>query len=488
MLMNNEFDKTISDNVITSTNKKDDEFVGVIYKDDKLQIITPIGFNLKKPVNGIDIATFRDDLKLLISVIKRYYVIRDKYDANRDMDKIVNSYGYNQNYKNFPIYSYDYLIQDYINNGYYKEKEVIYKESNSGKINWNQTIKKEKSFFDNDEIFFFKFFRRKQNVSDNEIVTLLHKTCVYESFEKWGFIYFDKNFSEKPQIDIKEAIKYVPLLNQKISKTYSDKNKELFMHMLNVIEHNARFSNNIEYKYGVEYFHPVWELLIDNAFGVAEKEKEKYFPKANWKRIDDSTAEQASSSLRPDTIMQFPSDENYDLFVLDSKYYGLYDDGTNRLPATADINKQITYGKVVEIIDNQSEPYNAFMLPSNIEDNFVCDRYATIEELADYNNKKFGKVFAIYCKVKNIMQYSFKKAPKKDVEELSRLIKNSYSKIVEEKVDDLENYTNDEIKDATNIILTEIDKMSKTRLAASIDLKIFEPIYKRLYKLFNNNK
>ena len=123
------------------------------------------------------------------------------------MDKIVNTYGYNKKYKNFPIYSYDYLIQDYINNGYYKEKEVIYKESNSGKINWNQTIKKEKSFFDNDEIFFFKLFRRKQNVLDNEIITLLHKTCVYESFEKWGFIYYDKIFSEKPQIDIREAVK-----------------------------------------------------------------------------------------------------------------------------------------------------------------------------------------------------------------------------------------------------------------------------------------
>lgn len=486
--MNNEFNKSISYNVITSTNKKDDEFVGVIYKDDKLQIITPIGFNLKKPEKDVDIATFREDLKLFISVIKKYYVIRNKDDANRDMDKVVNSYGYDKKYKNFPIYSYDYLIQDYINNGYYKEKEVIYKESNSGKINWNQTIKKEKSLFDNDEIFFFKIFRRKQNVLDNEIITLLHKTCVYESFEKWDFIYYDKNFSEKPQIDIKEAIQYISILNEKLSKTYSDKHKELFIHMLNVIEHNARFSENIKYKYGVDYFHPVWELLIDNAFGITEKEKEKYFPKATWKRIDDSTAEQASSSLRPDTIMKIPRNENYDLYVLDSKYYGLYDDRINRLPATADVNKQITYGKVVEIIDNQSEPYNAFMLPSNIEDNFACDRYATIEELADYNNKKFGKVFAIYCNVKNIMEYSFKKAPEEDVEELSNLIKNSYSKIVDKKTENSVSYNNDEIKDATNIILTEIDKMSKTRLAASIDLKIFKPIYEKLDKLFKNNK
>lgn len=483
--MNNEFDKTISDNVITSTNKEDDKFVGVIYKDDKLQIITPIGFSLKKPVKDVDIANFRNDLKLLISVIKKYYVIRDKDDANRDMDKIVNSYGCNKNYKNFPIYSYDYLIQDYINNGYYKEKEVIYKKSNSGKISWNQTIKKEKSFFDNNELFFFKFFRRKQNILDNEIITLLHKTCVYESFEKWGFIYFDKNFSEKPQIDIKEAIKYIPLLNEKLAKTYSDKHKELFIHMLNVIEHNARFSENIEYKYGVEYFHPVWELLIDNAFGI-NVDKNKYFPKATWKRIDDSMTEQASSSLRPDTIMKLPNNENYDLYVLDSKYYGLYDDGTNRLPATADINKQITYGKAVEIIDGLTEPYNAFLLPSSNSEKFSIDKYATIKELADYKEKKYGKVLAVYCNVKNIMNYLFKKAPAEDVKKLSDLIKNSYSKIVNEKFYDLENYNKDVIKDATNKIITEIDRMSKRQLAASIDLKIFEPIYKKLDKLFKN--
>lgn len=54
------------------------------------------------------------------------------------------------------------------------------------------------------------------------------------------------------------------------------------MHVLNVIEHNARFSENVEYKYGIEYFHPVWELLIDNAFGIVNKNK--YFPKAIWKK------------------------------------------------------------------------------------------------------------------------------------------------------------------------------------------------------------
>lgn len=163
--------------------------------------------------------------------------------------------------------------------------------------------------------------------------------------------------------------------------------------MKNVIENNARFSDNIEYKYGVEYFHPVWELLIDNAF----------------------------------------------------------------------------------------------LLPSNNTEEFSCDRYATIEELTDYKDKRFGKVFAVYCNVKKIMQYSYKKAPKEDIENLSKLIKNNYLKIVETNGKKINDYSNDEVKKATNIITTEIDKISKKSLAANIDLQIFKPIYEKLNKLFSND-
>ncbi len=184
--------------------------------------------------------------------------------------------------------------------------------------------------------------------------------------------------------------------------------------------------------------------------------------------------------------MQITNDDNTDLYVLDAKYYGLYDDGTNRLPATADINKQITYGKVVEIIDGLNEPYNAFLLPGNNAE-FSCDRYATIEELTDYKDKRFGKVFAVYCNVKKIMQYSYKKAPKEDIEKLSELIKSNYLKIVETNGKKINDYSNDEVKKATNIITTEIDKISKKSLAANIDLKIFEPIYEKLDKLFRND-
>lgn len=466
-MKSNGFDKTIGDNITTSTNKDEDQFVGVIYKDDKLSIVTPIGFDMKKPTNSDEKSVFRNDLKLLISIIRKYYTIRDKNDLNRNMERVVNSYGYNKKYKNFPIYSYDYLIQDYINNGYYKEEDIIYKESNSGKINWNKTIKNEKSFFDNDNLFFFKFFRRKNSVLDNELITLLHKTCVYESFEKWGFIYFDKNFSDKPEIDIKEAIKYIPLLNQKISKTFSDKHKELFIHMLNVIEHNARFSNNVEYKYGVEYFHPVWEKMIDESFGIPNSEKVKFYPSAKWHLINEN--EYYASNLRPDTIMNY----NDDLYIIDAKYYGKDGYGEQRFPATSAINKQVTYGKHVEEVSDK-EPYNAFLLPSERKENFKYIGYADIDEVAKSKSKKYARISTISVNTRFLMGLKFNKAN----EEIKKELTNEINKVIDYTKDD--QIIKFDVKyDQFKEVCKKNDMWDK-QLAAHIDIGVFIKLYEKI--------
>lgn len=466
-MKSNGFDKTISDNITTSTNKDEDRFVGVIYKDDKLSIVTPIGFDMKKPTNSEEKSVFRNDLKLLISIIRKYYTIRDKNDLNRNMERVVNSYGYNKKFNNFPIYSYDYLIQDYINNGYYKEEDILYKESNSGKINWNKTIKNEKSFFDNDNLFFLKFFRRKNSVLDSELITLLHKTCVYESFEKWGFIYFDKNFSEKPEIDIKKSTKYISLLKQKISKTYSDKHKELFIHMLNVIEHNARFSNNVEYKYGVEYYHPVWEKMIDIAFGIEPYEKAKFYPNAKWHLLN--SVEYNASNLRPDTIMKY----NDEYYIIDAKYYGKDDNEVQRLPDTSDINKQITYGKYFEEISG-NEPYNVFLIPSNDEKNIKYIGYADLNEVLKSKSKKYARISTLLVNTRLLMNLKFNKAS----DELKDKLVKEINEVIDYKKDmEIINIDNKYIQFKQ---VCEDNNIWDQQLAAHIDISVFINIYNKI--------
>lgn len=60
-------------------------------------------------------------------------------------------------------------------------------------------------------------------------------------------------------------------------------------------------------------------------------------------------------------------------------------------------------------------------------------------------------------------------------------------KIVETNGKKINDYSNDEVKKATNIITTETDKISKKSLTANIDLQIFKPIYEKLNKLFSND-
>ena len=42
------------------------------------------------------------------------------------------------------IQAYLYLIKDYFERGYYKERETLYKVAKKGKINWSRTIKTQK--------------------------------------------------------------------------------------------------------------------------------------------------------------------------------------------------------------------------------------------------------------------------------------------------------------------------------------------------------
>ena len=58
------------------------------------------------------------------------------------------------------------------------------------KINWNRTIKQIRPQIDyNDNIIYLDFITRKTNYNEAELITLIHKYCVHESFSKIGFLF-----------------------------------------------------------------------------------------------------------------------------------------------------------------------------------------------------------------------------------------------------------------------------------------------------------
>jgi hypothetical protein len=196
----------------------------------------------------------------------------------------------------------------------------------------------------------------------NKQITQIHRFCVYEAFEKMGWLYVpfmpDK---PGPHPGIKESI-YI--LDKKLVATNDDVEQELFNAMRDMLVYIDERSSDKQYFFGTDFFENVWERMIDKAFGV--EDKEQYFPRTRW--LLDYGRDKEKRPLQPDTIMIY-GDKYY---VLDAKLYRYgWDPKPEHLPNSADINKQITYGEYIEQARNlpNEKLYNAFIMPYNKEDN-----------------------------------------------------------------------------------------------------------------------
>ena len=301
----------------------------------------------------------------------------------------------------FPIKSMLYIIEDFLDRGtYYTEKETLYTKSNGGKISWNRTIKRIKPAVSESGIAFLDFIIRKSRIQENQLITEIHKYCVYKCFEIFGFLY-SSSLPEKGLLDETDISKnkkyYVQVLQEKIDSTYLESNVELFSNLLDFINFFDCESETKEASYGTNCFQVVWERLVDSVFGtVGQTEKGKYFyPGSRWNFTEGKPKQNAP--LRPDTIMiaENPLEQNMrKCFIIDSKYYSYKmlrkpDSEENEseqesvlvhgsIPGTDSIQKQVTYAQYIDseiktfgsekrekFRFRHSDIFNVFILPAN---------------------------------------------------------------------------------------------------------------------------
>lgn len=67
-------------------------------------------------------------------------------------------------------------------------------------------------------------------MNENELITLVHKYCVYQSFDKFGWL-FTSYVPEKPRIGLTNKMMISVVMN-KLQNTFTDQNKQLFKNML----------------------------------------------------------------------------------------------------------------------------------------------------------------------------------------------------------------------------------------------------------------
>ncbi|MHC1722859.1 MAG: LlaJI family restriction endonuclease [Aminipila sp.] len=392
-----------------NTNFDSDTFVGLRCDNGDIQINFPIGYDL-----SVDDANLRNDILLLFSTLAAH-------TSRADSQLIGQAKEYE--FVDFPIQAFMYVIRDYLDRGYYHEQEVTYAVSRRGKINWNRTIKTQKPYVDNKNVYYLNFMTKKNEIRENEIITLIHEFCVYESFEKIGWL-FTKSMPKSPRIKKNEKL-FRSVLKDKISNTFNDRSKRLFCNMLAIIDFEGDASAKQTYKFGTYRFEYVWESMIDKVFGV--NNKELYFPKTSW-NLDGKVYDNAS--LEPDTIMIY----NGNVYILDAKYYkyGVYPNPAF-LPESTSINKQITYGEYVstekkfrEIHGENMHVYNAFLMPFNCNtwnDRVDSHMVSIGEALSNWkdNDEKYQHIQGILLDVKYLMRIVVSKN-EDEILKLSKLI------------------------------------------------------------------
>lgn len=414
--------------------KQEDEFVGIRYNDEELKVYFPYGYS--KPAD--EEKEYRKDVLNLVSVLSAFSKEGKSVDDNRQ---------WNKETVQFPIHAYIHVFSYFLNFGYYTEKEPIYKRASCGKINWSRTIKQIRpritGEFPNESSVYLDFITKKMNSNENEMITQIHKYCVYESYEKIGCL-FGYVQPEKPVLAFNEKL-FLSVLRSKISKTFNEKYLMLFRNMLDIVRYLGKKNDNRKAFFGTTDFEYVWEGLIDSVFGIDVNEKKKYYPHCSWKIYGKENKvevrDEKRTALRPDTIMIF----NDDIFVLDAKYYryGEAEMGKNflrnpkTLPGTGSIVKQIAYAEFIEMRQNgqpgiypQGKIFNAFIMPyaacEKGMENYALENvgYASCDWCDTGEEKPYSKIYGILLDVRALMHRHPIKSGS-DIAELANVICDS---------------------------------------------------------------
>lgn len=402
----------IKDHCHVNTNEDGDRFVGIKADTDDAMVYFPIGYQLPDEDKAI-----RNDIRHLIQVLSEFTTRDDRLLA-------VNKFAAPQSV-DFPIKAYTSVIEYYFDIGgkYYVETEQTYKVAPTGKQDWARTARKQMPLVQCkngvSSFIYTNFEVRSTTPNDTKLITQINKYCVYEAFERLGWLYVPYK-PEKPSgyPDIKTSIQIV---RSKLASTYDDKKKRLFQGMKDMLEYMDEKTSDKQFYFGTDDFDHVWEKLIDRAFG--ERDKEKYFPRSRW--LLDYGKYKEKHPLMPDTIMIY----NDKYYILDAKCYKYGRTGIpDHLPNGSSINKQITYGEYLEKYKGVKTDslFNAFIMPYNMEENYfkLNSFVGNIgEAIGDwrYNKKPYERIQGIVMDTRYLM-YHYSGKPLKEKVALAECI------------------------------------------------------------------
>lgn len=401
-----------------NTNEEGDNFVGVKADQDKAVVYFPLGYNLPE-----DDRQLRRDIRMLFGILSTFC---DREDRMLKGSKFVQAHPVD-----FPIQAFLDVLDYYMdNNGkYYVETEKRYKTDNKGKIDWRRTARNQRAFIKNGQPIYTKFDVEYQSPLENELITKIHKLCVYIAYQRLGWLYTNQQIPN-PAVDINDSVSkiYIAELQKKYNHTNKDRDKRLFKSMIAMIKFIDDRVLDKQFYFGTDNFEKVWEKIIDKVFGIPNKDD--YFPKGVWVERHGANKDNETHALMPDTIMIYQDK----VYILDAKYYRYGETHKpDHLPDSSSIQKQITYGEYAIQIGkaNDDDLFNAFLMPYNsFKNKFETnERYANVAEAYGKwrtNDKKYEKIQGIIVDVRYLM-HNYLGNHDNDKDELAKVIEQYFT-------------------------------------------------------------
>lgn len=414
-----------SDKVDFKKSYEEDNFVGLKYQKNKINIYLPLGYDMTVFKTDQDLnSSQKVDLLLLLKTIS---LVKSLYNSKTDFGEDTGDNN------EIPFNSFIWMISDYFNNGLYQEIDKRYAQKAHGKINWKRTLNSEHYFTNNSVIFINPFY--ETNVQKSSIITELNNYCLHKSVEYIGFLFGNIIL---PECNLKESFVkdnlryYIDILNKELSKSFNDRKKLLITHIKRILEMNFDDSFENQATYGTRRYEYAWEKMVNSTLG-SKIDISKFFPNAYW-NIKGKKQEDCSK-LRPDSIY---IDRKYNkLYILDAKYYKYGITGNiSDLPHTDSIQKQITYGDHIsnhyEIYGfEKNNIYNAFIIPFNrhsepflSEDNMKYMGYANSAWRDKTQFRNYERISLLLIDMKYMIDCFYEKE-KVDLENLITLIEES---------------------------------------------------------------
>lgn len=366
-------------NIIKQENAND--FMGIKIKEGEPYIYVPQTFRISENL------TERNKTLLIF--------LRSISLATKQNEKINQSQNKGDQW---PLDSYLWIIYDFIDNGFYYNREKIFFNGVNGKIDWKRTLKKT-PVYSNGNIIYTEMVSSKV-LPTNDDISEIYKYCLILSSKRIGWLL---NFHLKlpfiQRLSINE-MKYI--VRKELSSTFDDMKRLRFNHMLNILSNTDDSTlNSCYHVYGIENYYYVYERMIDKYFkGISQNEILKYYPHGQWHLLPNLNRSFPSSELRPDTIHhRIDGQGNKYTYIIDAKLYkygGLeyIDHPSFGLPETTSIQKQITYGEYIQhYIDKDSNVRNTFVLPFNKE----LERFKNESSSIEYLDKNRNLAFIGYC-------------------------------------------------------------------------------------------